>query len=688
MRALMDSSPRSSLPSSLPMHLRWAQARGALPLGALVLGALVLCLGGALEAQVEDLRLGALSLRSTTGATADEVARGALLPGESFALSARVAQRGGSALALDWTLELSEAGGSAAPRILASGTDWALGGGAEGELSLQAQLPAALPWGRYLLELTLRGPASRETSVRELYLGRAADLELAELQVVGLPSGGAIQGGERLSCSLRVSNRGRLDAGASTLGLRFSRNEAITAQDPAGGQVRLAPLAAGEERLERFDLIVPASLSVGSYYLGARADVARQVDELVEGDQIASAAAYRVRVADGPELRALSVRALSASAAPGGALRVARSFRNEGSGASGTVRYALYLTADGALDASDRQVWQGSVASLAAGAESSAEVELRLPAALPPGSYRLALRVDPDDQVLEDREDDNALVGAEWLEVRAAAAGLPDLRALSLRPEHYTTRPGDRLELNRSLENAGADAGPFSYTLVLSDDARIDRDDPVVYRYRYYEGLDRGERRSGQVQVTIPSDTRPGRYWLGLRLDPDDEVRESDEAGQDLPAPFAIRVDRGESVLRVAPRSAYMNDGDTLRVAGQSYRLLGYDTPEKTSPSFDSNQEPYASRASDYARSLLYGAEELALHLGPSDRYGRRLAHAFLDGRSLAVLMIEAEHAYETIRIFGNGGFYELGSEILAASRGHTPAFEAPYRWRQTHSTR
>ena len=47
---------------------------------------------------------------------------------------------------------------------------------------------------------------------------------------------------------------------------------------------------------------------------------------------------------------------------------------------------------------------------------------------------------------------------------------------------------------------------------------------------------------------------------------------------------------------------------------------------------------------------------------------------------------VEAFHVIEEAnRIFGNGGFYELGGEIIDASRGHDPPFEAPYRWRQSH---
>ena len=296
--------------------------------------------------------------------------------------------------------------------------------------------------------------------------------------------------------------------------------------------------------------MVPADLSAGSYYVGARVDAAREVDELVEGGTAATSRRYSVTASAGPDLVAVAVSAGSRSANPGEILSVTRTIRNAGQGPSGPLTYALVLSSDETLDPADREIWRGNLASLDAGEESAAQVQVRLPGDLRPGTY--------------------------------------------------TTRPGDSLEVERSLENLGGDAGAFGYTLVLSSDARIDSRDEVLYRYRYYQGLGAGQTRSGSVTVTIPSDVRPGHYYLGLRLDGDDEVAETNEANQDQVSSFAIRVDRGQEVLRFDPRRVYMNDGDTLRVDGRSYRLLGYDTPEKSSGAFNGNQEPHASRATEH----------------------------------------------------------------------------------------
>lgn len=645
-----------------------------------------LCLASLGEAGTSSLVLGDLSLAPPGGASASargRVARGSLVPGEEVLLEAPLRHDASGSFEVSWGVELTPAGGGS-PQSLGSGAGWRVGSHSDQVLAIGQRIPAGISWGRYLLELNVVAGSDRLTTSRFVYLGEAADLELSDLEITTHASGATLTAGEVVGVEVEVSNRGQRPAGWSALDIRFSRNDAITAYDPAGGEIRLAPLSAGESRREHFDLVIPADL-VGSYFLGARVDADREVDELVEGGTARTPVRHPLRSDSAlPDLEAVSLMFSARSAAPGSYLSVDRTIRNRGRSATGSLDYALVISNNGVLNSTDRELWRGTLASLAAGEESTASLRVRIPGDLRPGSFRLGLRVDPDNTLQESSEDNNAAVAAGTLELQASGP-LPDLQVTSLRPETYTTRPGDSLEVERVLENTGARADAFSYTLVLSSDSRIDSRDEVIYSYRYYQGLDAGSRRTGSVTATIPTDVRPGHYYVGLRLDPDQEVAESSEANHNFAAPFAIRVDRGQSVRRYDPQSVYMNDGDTLRVEGQSYRLLGYDTPEKNSGAFRGNQEPHASQATAHARGLLYDANELALHVGETDQYGRTLAHAFLDGRSLAVLMIEAEQAYETIRIFGNGGFYELGGEIIDAARGRSPPFQAPYRWRQSH---
>ena len=72
-----------------------------------------------------------------------------------------------------------------------------------------------------------------------------------------------------------------------------------------------------------------------------------------------------------------------------------------------------------------------------------------------------------------------------------------------------------------------------------------------------------------------------------------------------------------------------------------------------------------------------------------NDKYGRLLAHVFVDGELLSVYLIRAGLAYENISYYGDNGFPDLAERILKAAR-ESPRlpFEEPYRWRQRHQKR
>lgn len=96
-------------------------------------------------------------------------------------------------------------------------------------------------------------------------------------------------------------------------------------------------------------------------------------------------------------------------------------------------------------------------------------------------------------------------------------------------------------------------------------------------------------------------------------------------------------------------RVARVIDGDTLSLwcpgrGIERVRLLGFDTPELTSPGCPA-EFAAALAATWHLRRLLLGAEVLSVRLGGLDRYGRRLATLGLDGQPLAQAMIAAGHA-------------------------------------------
>ena len=111
---------------------------------------------------------------------------------------------------------------------------------------------------------------------------------------------------------------------------------------------------------------------------------------------------------------------------------------------------------------------------------------------------------------------------------------------------------------------------------------------------------------------------------------------------------------------------------------------MGVDTPEKAAPWFVGDQEPWAGRATAHVQRAVASARTLTVvTAGTRDRHRRLLAHVFVDGRSLSLSLAEAGLAYETVSVYGDGGFTELAVSILQKRR--PPDFELPAQWRRTH---
>lgn len=126
-------------------------------------------------------------------------------------------------------------------------------------------------------------------------------------------------------------------------------------------------------------------------------------------------------------------------------------------------------------------------------------------------------------------------------------------------------------------------------------------------------------------------------------------------------------------------------DGDTYRLpGGDVVRLLSVDTPERAAPWFDGDQEPWASRASEFARQRIAGAERLELlTLDDRDAHGRLLAHVLVDGEPLAALLAEAGLGAPTLSRYGDGGFPEHARAV--EGRARPLSCELPWRWRRRH---
>ncbi|MBW2332824.1 MAG: thermonuclease family protein [Deltaproteobacteria bacterium] len=129
---------------------------------------------------------------------------------------------------------------------------------------------------------------------------------------------------------------------------------------------------------------------------------------------------------------------------------------------------------------------------------------------------------------------------------------------------------------------------------------------------------------------------------------------------------------------------------NALNLIRITIRILGIDAPEiihKEHGIFE--DQPYGRKAAVMTINILRKAKIVEYLPFQNDKYGRLLAHVFVDGKLLAVYLIKAGLAYETVSYYGDNGFPGIAERILqAAHESPRPPFERPYKWRRRHQKR
>src|SRR3989338_1574199 len=129
------------------------------------------------------------------------------------------------------------------------------------------------------------------------------------------------------------------------------------------------------------------------------------------------------------------------------------------------------------------------------------------------------------------------------------------------------------------------------------------------------------------------------------------------------------------------------DDGDSLYCSDKYIRILGLDTPEIAHPEHGIFQDQeYGREAVHLTNKLLDEAKRVTILEDKKDKYGRTLAHVLVDGELLAVKLIKAGLAYETVSFYGDNGFPEFALQIKDAfETSPKPQFESPHLWRKKY---
>jgi len=367
-------------------------------------------------------------------------------------------------------------------------------------------------------------PASASTSVTVTVQG-PTDLVVTALSTTTL----ALAPGSSLSASNSVKNQGSAAAAASIVGFHLSVDPIWGgADDIAFTQTRsLTSLSAGSTSTATTTLTVPASTPLGAYYLCAMADVN---NSLAEGDETnntrCTASVLQVTRAD---LIPTQVDPTATTASAGGNVPVINTVRNQGGLSASSTRVGFRFSTNGVVgDADDvASNTTRNTGTLAAGAASQATTQVSLPNTIPPGVYQVCAVADTLGAVVEANESNNSSCSATTVVVPG-----PDLTVSAVSTATTSIRRGSRLTLANAVANAGGSrAVSFVVGFRLSVDASYGgADDVVITKTRTINSLNAGATNTASTNnLTVPSTTAAGSYYLCASADTGGSVLETDE---------------------------------------------------------------------------------------------------------------------------------------------------------------
>ena len=229
---------------------------------------------------------------------------------------------------------------------------------------------------------------------------------------------------------------------------------------------------------------------------------------------------------NGVDLVTTAVSKPPAATTPGASFSATDTVKNQGAAAAGATTTRYYLSADAQKATGVLLTGSRSVGSLAAGQTSSGSATVTVPAAIPLGTYYLLACADDQSAVVEASETNNCVASTA-----AVIVARPDLVVSALTNPPTSVNRGGKFKSTLTVKNQGpVAAGSSTARFYLSTDQQ--KSGAVLLTgSRSVGGLAAGASSSGSVNnVTVPSSTPVGTYYLLACADDQSAVIESDEA--------------------------------------------------------------------------------------------------------------------------------------------------------------
>jgi uncharacterized repeat protein (TIGR01451 family) len=222
------------------------------------------------------------------------------------------------------------------------------------------------------------------------------------------PAGAAT--GTSINVTNLIRNAGTAGLGTFTAGIFVSTDGTIAASnDVRIGTATINGLAAGQSTTNVASVVVPNTVSAGTYYLGIIADDAGAFPESNEANN--SVAGNLITITPGPDLIITGVSGLT-SARVGATITVTSIVQNIGIGQVNTAfRVGIYISPDSQITTNDTLLNFRNVNTLGVGQTNSAGLSLQIPSTLGAGTYYIGAYADYQVRVEETDESNNTFLG-------------------------------------------------------------------------------------------------------------------------------------------------------------------------------------------------------------------------------------------------------------------------------------
>lgn len=455
------------------------------------------------------------------------------LPGDSFAVTARIRNRGQAGAAESTTkFFLASTTNPTRKNLRGVQTVPALGPGLAAESTVTVELFSDTLPGTYTLQACADGVEDMAEEIESnncrSSLGTIVVEQMPDLRVTALsaPPSSASQG-QPFSTTVTVLNEGPVRARRSTVKFRLVSVADGTRKDMKN-TLQMSGLGPGRTFTETFTVAVDPDTSPGLYRQQACADSARVVREGDENDNCFTNAAT-IQVTPRPDLLVQSVTVTGAPVRVGlgDSVAISATVANQGEGAAAASTMKYHLVPQGGGTAKNLDGTQ-VVPQVAQGATATVSATVRVFSDTPLGTYVARACVDSEEVVPEGVENNNCAESSGTVTVADIPPARPDLVVTALTNPPASILPRGTFPVTATVKNDGTASSAASTTrFYLRSTTGPTRKN--LRGEQSVAALDPSATASPEATVELFSDTVGGTYVLEACADGPDDLPESND---------------------------------------------------------------------------------------------------------------------------------------------------------------